>query len=145
MKRLYKIDRTLGFTLKQGFVALASDAEEAEENVAAFVNSGWSDAEGQRLGVVQVSDELEQDDNGEEFCRNAEPLDGTKTGMDDSLRNLCLENRAQGMYALLVRIAAEVAATHAVPQHLAEEACTFVADIEAAIAAPKVALSRLTG
>ena len=141
--KLYPIERTLGFTLKQGFLVKASDIEDAAEKVSAFVDSDWSDATATRLCLVQVSDSLQQIDNSQEINFGDGIMSADAAGVDSSMRTLGIQNQANAMFALLRRVAETPSMYHGNVSALGMEVKTFVDDLEAKLDGPRQLLEAL--
>lgn len=98
--QLYPVTRSLDYTVNQAFVVLADSIEDAEERTTLFCESDWSNESAERLGVVQVGDEMEQIENSEDI-RVGTSIEGTTTAVDSSLRLLALQGKAETMFSLL--------------------------------------------
>lgn len=101
---IFLITRTLDYRISQQFAVTAITAEEAEGKVGEFVDSDWSSDAAKRLGVVQLSDEMEQIDNTQEIEHNEQLPAGERPKVQDSMPRLINENHAQQMYEMLKKV-----------------------------------------
>ncbi len=143
VEKLFAVDRTIDYTVRQRFLVRAEDAEAAKELVDSFAEgTDWSLAASKSLGVLQLSDEMEQVENTCELV----VVDGGADAptIDASLTRLGIENTAQAMHALLCKIAATPAIYCAGTAALGMEVKALVEKLGADINEAQAALEDLT-
>jgi len=104
MTMLFPITRTLDYRVTQNFVVSAKSFEHAAVKVGEFVEDGWDAATSLRMGVVQVSDSMEQIGNSQEFVFGDEEISGQQACVDSSIDKVVIESKAVQMYALLKKV-----------------------------------------
>lgn len=145
-QQFYSVERTLEFTLKQRFVVAADNFEQAAEKAEEFVNSDWTDETAQRIGVVQVGDEMEQHDNSQEILASTHgegPVDPEGIVVDESMRSVLLQNRAEDMFAMLKALAGTPQTSLAGIADAGLKLKALVGSIEAGLGRPNAALQAL--
>jgi len=144
--QFFPVERTIDYTVRQRFLVLASDPDQAGELVERFAEeTDWSVEAGKALGVFRVSDDMEQMENTCEVVPAQAPISGAAANVDESLAKLTVENSAQTMLALLRKIAMTPAIYCAGTSALGMEVKALVDGLDLQISSPHDAVAAAAG
>ncbi|ABO59820.1 hypothetical protein LA345_40210 (plasmid) [Burkholderia vietnamiensis] len=129
---LFPIDRTLDYRVSQRYLVAAEGFDEAEAKLHEYLDLDGSMTAAAALGVVQVSDQMEQIENSHEISHGDAPIRVSgEPVLDQSMKDLLVTAKSAEMLSLLRKIAERPQMFHHCVADLGNEVKAFVDAVDA--------------